>query len=259
MCSLTLLFVGGLFAAGAVGHALLAALTGSAGIVATARTAGNRGGTLLILLAVLLLAVLRLAILLLTILLLAVLLLPILLLTILCRFIRHGLVGLRAVLRLCPITAGIGITTVGATFIARLRPLSIALVRRRACRFIGGDIPVQCSGFVLASGVGTLHLWQITAGGRTGGFAGGHLVVVRLGAFVAALYLAVFCSAGLAGDAVAGALGGQNAGLGGDYGRLNTPSVWRTNRTQAAAKVDGMASAGMDDIEIPAFLRKQAD
>jgi hypothetical protein len=47
--------------------------------------------------------------------------------------------------------------------------------------------------------------------------------------------------------------------LAGNYGRLNTPSVWRTNRTQAAAKVDGMASAGMDDIEIPAFLRKQAD
>ena len=47
--------------------------------------------------------------------------------------------------------------------------------------------------------------------------------------------------------------------LGGDYGRLNTPSVWRTNRTQSASKVDGMASAGMDDIEIPAFLRKQAD
>ena len=47
--------------------------------------------------------------------------------------------------------------------------------------------------------------------------------------------------------------------LGGDYGRLNTPSVWRTNRTQSASRVDGMASAGMDDIEIPAFLRKQAD
>ena len=46
--------------------------------------------------------------------------------------------------------------------------------------------------------------------------------------------------------------------LGGDYGRLNTPSVWRTNRTQATAKVDDMASAGMDDIEIPAFLRKQS-
>ena len=51
---------------------------------------------------------------------------------------------------------------------------------------------------------------------------------------------------------------GQSMPLG-DYGRLNTPSVWRTNRTQAAAKVDGMAAGGMDDIEIPAFLRKQAD
>jgi cell division protein FtsZ len=60
-------------------------------------------------------------------------------------------------------------------------------------------------------------------------------------------------------DAVSPTLGAQSPALGGDYGRLNTPSVWRTNRTQAAAKVDGMASAGMDDIEIPAFLRKQAD
>jgi len=42
-----------------------------------------------------------------------------------------------------------------------------------------------------------------------------------------------------------------------DYGGLNTPSVWRT-RT-AAAKVDALASNGMDEIEIPAFLRKQAD
>jgi cell division protein FtsZ len=37
------------------------------------------------------------------------------------------------------------------------------------------------------------------------------------------------------------------------------PSVWRTNRTQAAAKVDALASNGMEEIEIPAFLRKQAD
>ncbi|MBU3723295.1 MAG: VWA domain-containing protein [Limnohabitans sp.] len=43
------------------------------------------------------------------------------------------------------------------------------------------------------------------------------------------------------------------------YGRLNTPSVWRTNRTQAASGVDGMASQSMNDIEIPAFLRKQSD
>ena len=44
-----------------------------------------------------------------------------------------------------------------------------------------------------------------------------------------------------------------------DYGNLAVPSVWRTNRTQAAAKVDALSSGGMDDFEIPAFLRKQAD
>ncbi len=44
-----------------------------------------------------------------------------------------------------------------------------------------------------------------------------------------------------------------------DYAGLNTPSVWRTNRTQAAARVDALSSGGMDDYEIPAFLRKQAD
>ncbi len=37
------------------------------------------------------------------------------------------------------------------------------------------------------------------------------------------------------------------------------PAVWRTARTHAAARVDGMAAAGMNDIEIPAFLRKQDD
>jgi cell division protein FtsZ len=44
-----------------------------------------------------------------------------------------------------------------------------------------------------------------------------------------------------------------------DYSALATPSVWRSGRTQAAAKVDALASNGMDEIEIPAFLRKQAD
>ena len=43
------------------------------------------------------------------------------------------------------------------------------------------------------------------------------------------------------------------------YEGLTTPSVWRTSRTHAAAKVDALASNGMDEIEIPAFLRKQAD
>jgi cell division protein FtsZ len=42
-----------------------------------------------------------------------------------------------------------------------------------------------------------------------------------------------------------------------DYTSMNTPSVWRNGR--AAAKVDALASNGMDEIEIPAFLRKQAD
>jgi len=45
-----------------------------------------------------------------------------------------------------------------------------------------------------------------------------------------------------------------------DYSTMATPSVWRTrDRTQAAAKVDALSSGGMDDFEIPAFLRKQAD
>ncbi len=44
-----------------------------------------------------------------------------------------------------------------------------------------------------------------------------------------------------------------------DYQSMAVPSVWRTNRTQAAARVDALASGGMDDFEIPAFLRKQAD
>jgi cell division protein FtsZ len=43
-----------------------------------------------------------------------------------------------------------------------------------------------------------------------------------------------------------------------DYTAMNTPSVWRNGRT-AAAKVDALVSNGMDEIEIPAFLRKQAD
>ncbi len=43
-----------------------------------------------------------------------------------------------------------------------------------------------------------------------------------------------------------------------DYSGLSVPSVWRSGRT-AAAKVDALASHGMDEIEIPAFLRKQAD
>ncbi len=44
-----------------------------------------------------------------------------------------------------------------------------------------------------------------------------------------------------------------------DYSQLNTPSVWRTGRDPASAKVDALARKGMEEFEIPAFLRKQAD
>jgi cell division protein FtsZ len=43
-----------------------------------------------------------------------------------------------------------------------------------------------------------------------------------------------------------------------DYSNMASPSVWRT-RAQASAKVDSLANSGMDEIEIPAFLRRQAD
>lgn len=44
-----------------------------------------------------------------------------------------------------------------------------------------------------------------------------------------------------------------------DYPGMGVPAVWRSTRTHASAKVDALSSGGMDDIEIPAFLRKQAD
>jgi len=56
------------------------------------------------------------------------------------------------------------------------------------------------------------------------------------------------------------AVGGPGAAAGSpDYQGMAVPSVWRTNRTQASAKVEALSSSGMDDFEIPAFLRKQAD
>jgi cell division protein FtsZ len=54
--------------------------------------------------------------------------------------------------------------------------------------------------------------------------------------------------------------GGAPAMAAQDYTAMSTPSVWRTARSQsAAAKVEALSSNGMDEIEIPAFLRKQAD
>lgn len=39
----------------------------------------------------------------------------------------------------------------------------------------------------------------------------------------------------------------------------NAPRVWFNNRTQATEKVNALSSGGMEDIDIPAFLRRQAD
>lgn len=64
-------------------------------------------------------------------------------------------------------------------------------------------------------------------------------------------------SGSISGGMATSTLGGHSQP---DYAGMATPSVWRTrDRTQAAAKVDALASGGMDDFEIPAFLRKQAD
>jgi cell division protein FtsZ len=60
------------------------------------------------------------------------------------------------------------------------------------------------------------------------------------------------------GAAHAQGMAAMPAAAASDYGHLGTPSVWR-HRQHAAAKVEALSSHGMDEIEIPAFLRKQAD
>ena len=67
------------------------------------------------------------------------------------------------------------------------------------------------------------------------------------------------CVLFLAGPVAAAPQAGQAAVPQPDYGQYATPSVWRSNRAQAAARVEALSSNGMDEIEIPAFLRKQAD
>jgi cell division protein FtsZ len=51
----------------------------------------------------------------------------------------------------------------------------------------------------------------------------------------------------------------SHVGAASSYDELQTPTVWRNPRAAAAAKVDALVQNGMDEIEIPAFLRKQAD
>ncbi len=63
----------------------------------------------------------------------------------------------------------------------------------------------------------------------------------------------------LAPGTQASAGAGVSAPVHHSYEGLNTPSVWRTNRSHAAAKVESLVNNGVDEFEIPAFLRKQAD
>ncbi|RFO94729.1 VWA domain-containing protein [Rhodoferax lacus] len=51
----------------------------------------------------------------------------------------------------------------------------------------------------------------------------------------------------------------DDIGFGVQHGSMAAPSVWRTTRSAASARVDALSSGGMDDYDIPAFLRKQAD
>ena len=44
-----------------------------------------------------------------------------------------------------------------------------------------------------------------------------------------------------------------------DYSGLATRWAWPGRAQSAAAKVEALSSNGMDEIEIPAFLRRQAD
>jgi cell division protein FtsZ len=44
-----------------------------------------------------------------------------------------------------------------------------------------------------------------------------------------------------------------------NYESFETPAVWRNSRETAAARVSALEESGMDRLEIPAFLRKQAD
>ncbi len=50
-----------------------------------------------------------------------------------------------------------------------------------------------------------------------------------------------------------------NAQPGVDYGALDTPAVFRSERANRQAQVAALAQSGMEKYDIPAFLRKQAD
>jgi cell division protein FtsZ len=64
------------------------------------------------------------------------------------------------------------------------------------------------------------------------------------------------------GAQIGGALAGQGVSPvmpSTDYSQYDQPTVWRDPRSQAAARVEAMTESGIDRLDIPAFLRKQAD
>ncbi|OIQ69640.1 hypothetical protein GALL_487580 [mine drainage metagenome] len=50
---------------------------------------------------------------------------------------------------------------------------------------------------------------------------------------------------------------GFGAGTGVDERQI--PAIWRSGRGAPSAHVNALMQSGMDEMEIPAFLRKQAD
>jgi cell division protein FtsZ len=82
------------------------------------------------------------------------------------------------------------------------------------------------------------------------------LQVLRTGTDNVPFAVGAGAAVGMGGAALGGVAAQQS-----DYSGMAVPSVWRRpqDRTSAAAKVDALSSGGMDDFEIPAFLRKQAD
>ena len=53
--------------------------------------------------------------------------------------------------------------------------------------------------------------------------------------------------------------GSHESGNAPDRQAMSVPAVWRANRSPAADRVDALAPGSMEDLEIPAFLRRQAD
>ncbi len=60
-------------------------------------------------------------------------------------------------------------------------------------------------------------------------------------------------------QSVGAAVGSAPAVAAPDYGAYDSPTVWRDPRSHAAARVEAMTESGVDRLDIPAFLRKQAD